>query len=687
MSQIEDKSFKVLLGFRANAEMFINTFKADIAKSNVHIKECEMKYSKIAIKQYVNDNPDTDVVIVMEYLEQSKPFTINDFTEIHERYEKIKIIVVLENSKKGTSYMKELLNIGIFNALFAEDSSYENIANLMKKGRTRKEARIYYGTNDSMTDSTGADIEQCIKHIMSAKTNEELKNHALYIKEAVSEREFNIILQRIDENTKAILKQFEEFEQFLWSDVTTKKINTSRKSVISKGSLINITRPAKKEVVEKIVVEKVVVQQKVNLSEIIINTIVGFAGIKARVGNTHQLLTAAYYLSNNDYKVAVVEVADYANSTFDEIKDYFELDSDGSYFTYNGVDFFSEYKLDDLNSLINGIYNFILIDYGVYHEKIRQEFERCAIQVITGSYSEWEKESIVTFIDKVISLNIGVNYNYLLQNVPKDRYMIFQEAYKDIIKVYFSEMGNPFSESGNLGLRQIFKGYITKDSEEKEKRKRIQLPFFKIVNKKENKKTKLKSEPRKVEPMPKRGKIALRGKGVAFITSLKPGVGCTYFSIASANYLDNEDMGDVSISTDCKAAAVIEDSLNKSVQYVHNRNNLDVINLSYDFLIIDSGPLNLLKDEELRELRRADYKIMLCDADDTYLSNLSNFIRSLGSQAKDWHFVFNRLTKTKEKEVRKLMINYKTYFISTFEMSEIRKKQINYEFAELYKKG
>ena len=159
MPQMEEKMHKVLLGFSASPEPFINIFTTDMSKNNVVIKECEMRYSKIAIKQYVNDNPDTDVIIVMEYLEKSKPFTVVDFMEIHD--------------KKSTNYMKELLNIGVFNALFADDASYENIATLIKQGRTRKEARIYYGTSDTLSDSTSADIEQCIQHIQRSRSNEE----------------------------------------------------------------------------------------------------------------------------------------------------------------------------------------------------------------------------------------------------------------------------------------------------------------------------------------------------------------------------------------------------------------------------------------------------------------------------------------------------------------------------------
>lgn len=686
MPQMEEKMHKVLLGFSASPEPFINIFTTDMSKNNVVIKECEMRYSKIAIKQYVNDNPDTDVIIVMEYLEKSKPFTVVDFMEIHERYENIKIIVILENNKKSTNYMKELLNIGVFNALFADDASYENIATLIKQGRTRKEARIYYGTSDTLSDSTSADIEQCIQHIQRSRSNEELKNNTLYIKEAVSEREFTMILQGISEEARGILKQFEEFSLYFDEDSPSKKANSSGKALLTKGSLINITRPSKKEVIEKVVVEKVIVQQKINLNEIINNTIVGFTGIKARVGNTHQLLTAAFFLNKNSYKVAVVELFNFANSTFNEIKDYFNIEGSDTVFSYNGVDFYSNYKLEELNLLINGKYNFILIDYGIYQEKMRTEFERCSIQVITACYSEWEKKSIESFIDKISKTNIGVNYNYLIQNVPTELYASFQQQYTDSINVYFSEVGSPFSENGNSGIKQIFKGYINKDYDDDDvkKKKNILLPFLKRKNNKENIKVKNKTNPLRTESNPKKRKIEFRGKGVAFITSLKPGVGCTYFSIASSNYINNEDMGSVCLITDNKAAV---DTLNKSVDCVYKNKSIEESYLSYDFIVIDKGPLNELKEEDLKELRRADFKIMLCDADDTYLSNLSNFIRSLGPQANGWCYVFNRLTKTKEKEVSKLMINYQTYFLSTFEMSELRKKDVNRVFDDIYQKG
>ena len=114
------------------------------------------------------------------------------------------------------------------------------------------------------------------------------------------------------------------------------------------------------------------------------------------------------------------------------------------------------------------------------------------------------------------------------------------------------------------------------------------------------------------------------------------------------------------------------------------KENIEKLYSGYDYLIMDQGPVSRLGDDELKELKRADYKIMICRADDGYLSALANFIRTLKEQADDWYFVFNTLTKSREKEVEKLMVGYNCFFLPVYEVDDVPQSVLKTVFERIY---
>ncbi|MBO8160666.1 MAG: hypothetical protein H0Z24_03435 [Thermosipho sp. (in: Bacteria)] len=95
------------------------------------------------------DKKKYDVLILREDLEGSKQISISYLDEITDKFPNLRVILLVQNENQKTDYIKRLFSIGIYDVLFAEDASLTNVVELIKKGRTKIEAKIYYDLLDA----------------------------------------------------------------------------------------------------------------------------------------------------------------------------------------------------------------------------------------------------------------------------------------------------------------------------------------------------------------------------------------------------------------------------------------------------------------------------------------------------------------------------------------------------------
>ena len=102
--------------------------------------------SKYGVMDVVRDGDGgewPDVIVLGDYEMPSGNYTAEEY--VYMRYSRdIKVIPVLGGKKRGTDYMRILLENGIYNAIFIGDTTPRNIEHLIMKGRTYKTARAYY---------------------------------------------------------------------------------------------------------------------------------------------------------------------------------------------------------------------------------------------------------------------------------------------------------------------------------------------------------------------------------------------------------------------------------------------------------------------------------------------------------------------------------------------------------------
>lgn len=106
------------------------------------------RHTKLGIKNELSNNNDIDVLILSEKLENIHPYTPDEIDNLIDLRDNIIIIPILNKDKRGSDYVSQLFSVGMYTAIFDDDSAPKNVVELIKNGRKKREAKIYYGINN-----------------------------------------------------------------------------------------------------------------------------------------------------------------------------------------------------------------------------------------------------------------------------------------------------------------------------------------------------------------------------------------------------------------------------------------------------------------------------------------------------------------------------------------------------------
>lgn len=136
----------ILLGMlldEENIEKIISSFLEYGLKCTVMTR-----HTKLGVKNELSTNNDIDVLILSEKLENIHPYTPEEIDNLIDLRDNIIIIPILNKDKRGSDYVSQLYSIGMYTAIFDDDSAPNNVVELIKNGRKKREAKIYYGINN-----------------------------------------------------------------------------------------------------------------------------------------------------------------------------------------------------------------------------------------------------------------------------------------------------------------------------------------------------------------------------------------------------------------------------------------------------------------------------------------------------------------------------------------------------------
>lgn len=196
--------------------------------------------------------------------------------------------------------------------------------------------------------------------------------------------------------------------------------------------------------------------------------IIAVAGSEGNIGVTHHCLVLSNYLRSKGYIVAIAEMN--GSDDFLQIQDDFEekMYPEG-FFTLNGVDYYPKWEK---SPVLDGSYNFIVLDMGSYETCDRALFERCEEKIIITGSKSWELQSA----DRVFTLaseDALKKYHFCFNFTPQKDYKAIQESMNKISKqVFFLEYSeDPFTHKGMHAADEIFKPYLPEPEEEETQKK------------------------------------------------------------------------------------------------------------------------------------------------------------------------------------------------------------------------
>ena len=164
------QNIKVVCGLNNETSIALKERLQEVAAERNLKLQLVSRYRKEGVYQYVMEHPDYKYVILQEVLQSSSPYKAEDVALLTDERD-IRVIIVLNKSHAGNRYMRVLYAAGILDALYEEDAHAERIVELLCSGRTRKEARRYYGIESA------ADVEKALQII----DDDRVKNFLSYI--------------------------------------------------------------------------------------------------------------------------------------------------------------------------------------------------------------------------------------------------------------------------------------------------------------------------------------------------------------------------------------------------------------------------------------------------------------------------------------------------------------------------
>lgn len=655
---------QILFGVYGMGEAEAKAFVDLAVEYGVDVESYACKYSKLGVMQFLGDNPETDVVILSESLEGKSPYDVADFERIVDAYERVVIIPILNAETAGTDKARDIFNLGIYNGLFGNDATAENVAKLIKEGRPRRLAKTYYHIPETDSSFNGADIGQCISYIEEGEI-EEIGERARYIYERVKPSDFIMIKQALPEEMQRLVEAAVEenrvefnmtpadkCEDDLEEEVTTSdsEVATERtaSSVLSalwkktqekfSGNIAHKEKDKSEEEEGRVPVEpdKSVItsdgpQGSVALKDVLSNVAIAFLGTQRKSGCTHQAIIAAHYLHHCGYRVAIEDCTGTKGKVFQAIARYCTVEERKGFFSYRGVDYYA----GSVPELQDG-YHFIVKDYGVFNQNIKEDVARCAHRFVVSGSMPWEQGALNAFINEAGSLNEGLHY--LIRGGARSEWARSFASGRENLDIRAAEVQeDAFSGMCYPAMSDILSVYV-QDSQHK--------GLGAVSAGKSG-----------------RNEVKLVGTATCFVSSLKRGCGATYFAASVANHLARRYETCLLTSN----PGVLDYALISRVNCGKLNGSYDLTYGDNEFLVFDGGVYRDLADSERAECRRANYKIMMCWADDAYMEELARFVAAPVNRAEEWVYVFNNVPDSRIAEIQKLMSAHFTCYLPVYD--------------------
>lgn len=277
-----------------------------------------------------------EILILSETLEPD--FDPSFIDKLTDKYSDVRVILRMEDKRRGTAYVKKLFAMGSYDCIFQEDFNLENIVDLIENPRNKKSAKEYYGIDDNVLEGIEEtlannnlmkipdnELEQVLISLNNA-TSDNIKELFDIAKKTYNFQQITYLISILscNEDKKVInlLKEndcdISKYEAALEEEVSRVEKGTGKTKekevtkVIEKivEKVVEVEKPVEK-IVEKPVIQKEYVDREV-IKEVFktpndYKKVVAIIGSDRRVGTTTMIELMAKAFTDDNRKVAILD--------------------------------------------------------------------------------------------------------------------------------------------------------------------------------------------------------------------------------------------------------------------------------------------------------------------------------------------------------------------------------------------
>ena len=246
------RSINVLFGF--GNECVSDSIIKELQARNYNVNATS-RITKASIKEYIEQTPNLDIVLLKEYLDGSTKYSSAELVDLVDNTFNVRVVIIIEYSHRGREYVKDLYYCGILDAVFSDakfGARPAELAELIVHGRTRKKAREYYKISDPRPNHevlNYEDFRDYYSYLVNTQEGINIADRFVTLSRWMTPPQMAKFIVCLPENVKQIIMRYDEFYEI------TSRLNHM-------GFLKERYKKSKKKV--KAGIDKSIIEEKMN---------------------------------------------------------------------------------------------------------------------------------------------------------------------------------------------------------------------------------------------------------------------------------------------------------------------------------------------------------------------------------------------------------------------------------------
>lgn len=411
---MEEHGINVLLAMpQYDNDDLLEGMRRDFLSAGLTVERLDLRSSKALVKQYLEMYPDTNVVIVSQH-QTTDSYSPEELDELSMKIDHMCLIPIIDED--SDAYVRKLEARGIYTALYGKDSDFENVAKLIRFGRTKREARTYYGIDSSAAHTTlseGYDSKNAVRYLAACGQDyEELATRlALLSGRLNSSTKMMEVLGQLPReifNLAARMDSYRELCRLIDEERGRRTLQEAHESDVQHMQPV---RTKKKTGGRRQSKQPPPAEHSQTVD-------IGFVSTNIGVGCTYSAVMLAHTLAvQHQSRVAIVE--------FDDGDDHFEnlcrvtvgdMNVSGlTKFTIRDVDYFFHVPYSRFVTQMKPCYDYVVYDFGCTDDDTIREYFICLNHkfVVTGS-ADWRLGELSEFVQALARDDINNSFIYMV---------------------------------------------------------------------------------------------------------------------------------------------------------------------------------------------------------------------------------------------------------------------------------